>query len=291
MNDTFFPDSKKTIAQLRVIGRPQNSSAVTGDFMPALTSIESEAGVPINLLRVGFKNETLINFGDLNSFEHQIVGGLNSVRSLTIGDVGFVPWGKDNKAAIALLAGDSPFIAISTSRGLYALHGGLKCLCPLEEGGVSVFDTAFQHMLNTDNVDREIDVFYGGGIEGCCYGLSEEDLGKYQNAEKLRYSATPEPPQANSYSTAVKGPRAGQGAVNLKSFLKKELWTARQVLIDKGLSVGAFVCESSLCLACAKDEQGNRQYWSHVWDSKLKTEDGKPLTPRNLTVWICERFA
>lgn len=260
-------------ASLRIVGM-QLDCMVPAELDVAVRQIEDSVDDRLLISRVKFKNDVV---NGLDS-THHLVGGRGSIRVEDFGDVVFIPWSEVNTAAtVAILNADSPWIAFMTKQGLYGIHGGLRCLCPDDPIGTSVFDTVFRDIYAKD--DHAVACYIGGGIGPCCYGMSGGGLKVLEDKLRTRYTgrlAGDITGVLDEKVVATRGPRSGQTAINLPALAILEAGRAAAQVFGGNDRQLAGTQIAYYCTSCS----GDPDFWSHTRE---------PTPSRNLTAWTVIR--
>jgi hypothetical protein len=259
-------------------GSRKNYSAVTGNYVDGVEAAEKFFRAPIKILRVGFKNPELVDFGALRPPDSwQVVGNRRSVRMERIADVAFAPIDPENPQPVvmAMMNADCPavFAVEHDDRGreigCWFAHAGLECLVPKEPANrYSVIETIWSARQSKGFRGR-IEFYLSGGIGPCCYGL--ENVDDLRVRLSLRYG----PEYEEILKTATKGPRRGSPSVDLKEVYMREV--ARAFF---EISSVTFIADGH-CTACL-GLPGIRTLWSNVYDGG---SEKVPLNPRNFLCW------
>lgn len=284
------------------------------NFCEGVTAAEEHFDVPIMLLRVGFKNDQLVRFDQLdelldidgrhdwlyagrlekttdghtvNKLEHGVMG--RSVRILRVADVGYapVPRGSYRGAAMAFLNADCPALFLldcdfksGQPIGCWFAHAGLECLLPKDPAGVSVIDTIADRRQEMGHRGRVIP-FVGGGAEACCYAASSDDhLADIRKRIEARYHDDGDPMCIISDGGAptTRGSRKGRPAISLANLCRRELHRRRDVLYVPSFH------HFDTCTCCLGDtnDDGHGAAWSHMWHGG---GTGANANPRNFTAF------
>lgn len=255
-----------------------NYSAVTGDYLAGVVAAEDFFQGPVNLLRVGFKNSECVNFGALRPpDEHIVVGQCGSIRAQRVADVAFAPVNPENPQPVvmAMLNADCPGIFAvehdETGRviGCWFAHAGLDCLLPAEPNKYSVLETIW-HERQVLGMRGNIDLYFGGGIGPCCYGLGNALEVQTRIVQRYHPTATVQ----KFLRQSVSGPRRDQTSVILSEIFKAEVAEIFSRCANVSVSI------DDHCTACmgTSGGHGNRLLWSNVYDGG---KDKVPLNPRN----------
>lgn len=156
-------------------------------------------------------------------------------------------WLDPSKVAIAGFNADCPFIVgfEKDINALFMLHAGLGCI---HQKGQTDRKTIVDDLIDKFGLNpRAINVYVSAGIQQCCYGRDDDLFDDVANVWGKDFLCRT---WSHEKVTAIKGPRKGQPALNLRELIRKALQ-------DTGIQYDQ-IKASEVCTRCSK------AYWSNV---------------------------